>query len=142
MRTRTHRNARMPPRKANDGEFKAPPPPPQLADTWFSVALAEALSDSPLVVEVQVIPKVNTTDEVSRATASVAGWVSLVAFVPAQLSPAPPPVAVQLVALEDFHVSVVDCHAVMVVVTAGQVQTTRTTLEATAGVPAAEHCIQ
>jgi hypothetical protein len=83
------------------------------------------------VVELQVIPKVNTTDPVSRATASVTLWLPLVALVPAQLSSAPPPVAVQLVALDDFHVSVVDCPAVMVVgeaeivaVTTGQVQTT------------------
>jgi hypothetical protein len=65
------RNAKMPARKANDSGFKAPPPPPpELAGAWFSVTLAEALPDNPLVVEAQVIPKVNTT-ELSRATASV-----------------------------------------------------------------------
>ena len=79
----------------------------------------------------QVIPKVRTTDEVSRATASVTIWLPLVAFVPGQLSSAPPPAAVQLVALDDFHVRVVVCPAMMVVgdaeivaVTRGQVQTT------------------
>src|ERR1700728_57613 len=96
------RNTRTPARNANDSGFKAPPPPPELAGggvagAWVSVTLADALSDSPLVVEVQLIPKVNTTDAVSRATASVTVSVPLVAFVPAQLSSAPPPVAVQFV---------------------------------------------
>ena len=55
----------------------------------------------------------------------------LFALVPAQLSSAPPPVAVQPVAFEDAQVRVVDCPAVMVVgdaeivgVTAGHFQTT------------------
>jgi hypothetical protein len=80
---------------------------------------------------VQLIPKVNTIDAVSKLTASVTVWLPLVALVPGQLSSAPPPVAVQLVALADFHVSVVDCPALMVVgdaeiatVTAGQLQIT------------------
>jgi hypothetical protein len=130
----------MPARKANESGFKAPPPPPELVDAglppelaaaWFSVTLADALPDSPLVVELQVIPKISVTDEVSRANGSVTVWLPLVAFVPAQLSSGPPPVAVQLVALDDFHVSVVDFPAVMVVgdadsaaVTVGQLHTT------------------
>jgi hypothetical protein len=66
-------------RKANESGFKAPPPPelvdvgvpPELAAAAFSVTVIDALSDSPLVVELQVIPKVNTTDELVRALASV-----------------------------------------------------------------------
>jgi hypothetical protein len=107
------------------------------------VTLTDAFADSPLVVELQVMPNVNTTDEVSRATASVAVWLPLVALVPAQLSSAPPPVAVQLVALEDFHIRVVDCPAVMVVseaeivaVTGGQFQITEVETF-TEGTPAA-----
>jgi len=125
-------------RNASDSGFKAPPPPPELAGggappaaAWFSVTFTDALSDSPLVVELQVIPNVSTTDEVSRAADSVTVLLPLVALVPAQLSSVPPPVAVQLVALDDFHVSVVDCPAVMVVgdaeivaVTTGQLQAT------------------
>jgi len=65
----------MPARNANDSGFEAPAPPPELVDVaalelaaaWFSVALADALSDSPLVVELQVIPKVNTADEILSA---------------------------------------------------------------------------
>jgi hypothetical protein len=79
------------------------------------------------------MPKVNT-DCASRATASVTLWLPLVAFVPGQPSLGPPPVAVQLVALDEVHVSVVDCPAVMVVgeaeidtVTGGQFQTTERT---------------
>jgi hypothetical protein len=74
----------------------------------LSSTFADARPDSPLVVELQVIPKVSTRDEVARATASVTVWLPLVAFAPAQLSSAPPPVAVQLVALEDVQVKVVD----------------------------------
>jgi hypothetical protein len=77
--------------------------------------LTDDFSDNPPVVELQVIPKVNTTDEVVKAAASVMVWLPLVALVPGQLSSDPPPVAVQLVALDDFHVSVVDCPGVMVV---------------------------
>lgn len=83
------------------------------------------------MVELHVIPKVNTTEEVSRAKGSVTGWPPLVALVPAQLSSGPPPVAVQLVASEDVHVSVVDFPAMIVVgdaeidtVKAGHVHTT------------------
>jgi hypothetical protein len=129
VRGRRRRNARIPTRKAKDSGFKVPPPP-DLVGAGFSVTFADALSDSPLGVELQVMPNVNT-DAASRATASVTIWLPFVAFVPAQLSSAPPPVAVQPVALNDFHVSVVDCPAVIVVadaeivaVTRGQFQTT------------------
>jgi hypothetical protein len=114
----------MPARKATDSQFKAPPPPlelagagspPEVATAWFSVTLTDAFPDCPPLLESQVIPKLNSTDEVSSAAASVTVWLPLVALVPAQLSPAPPPVAVQLVELEDFHISVVDCPTVMVV---------------------------
>jgi hypothetical protein len=93
--------------------------------------LTEAFPERPLVAEVQVILKVNMTDEVSRATASGTDWLPLVALVPVQLSSAPPPAAAQSVALDDFHVTVVDLPAVMVVgeaeietATGGQFQTT------------------
>jgi hypothetical protein len=83
------------------------------------------------MVDSQLIPKVNITDEVSRAKASVTVWLPRVALVPAQLSSGPPPVAVQVVASEDVHVSVVDFPAMIVVgdaaivaVTAGQLTTT------------------
>jgi hypothetical protein len=126
-------NAIMPASKTNDRGFIAPPPPllELGAEELSSVTLADAEADNPLVVELQVIPKVNTTDEVSRATGSVTVWLPLFALVPAQLSSAPPPVAVQPVAFEDAQVRVVDCPAVMVVgdaeivgVTAGHFQTT------------------
>jgi hypothetical protein len=102
------------------------------------------LADSPLTVELQLMAKLNA-DCASRATASVRVWLPLVAFVPGQLSLGPPPVAVQLVALDDVHVSVVVPPAVMVVgeaeidtVTGGQFQTTWVdTL--TAGTPGAVH---
>jgi len=121
-------NAIMPASKTNDRGFIAPPPPllELGAEELSSVTLADAEADNPLV-----IPKVNTTDEVSRATGSVTVWLPLFALVPAQLSSAPPPVAVQPVAFEDAQVRVVDCPAVMVVgdaeivgVTAGHFQTT------------------
>ena len=126
-------NTKMPASKTNDSGLNAPPPPPPElgADELSSVTLADAEADNPLVVELQVIPKVNTTDAVSRATGSVTVWLPLVALVPAQLSSAPPPVAVQPVAFEDVQVRVVDFPAVMVVgnaeivaVTAGHFQTT------------------
>jgi hypothetical protein len=93
--------------------------------------LTDAASDSPLVVELQVIAKVNTTDETSRAKGSIMVSIPLVALVPAQLSSVPPPVAVQVVALADVHVRVVDFPAMIVVgdaeivvVTRGQFHTT------------------
>src|SRR5271163_795385 len=113
----------MPARKANDSQFKAPPPPPELAGVvppevaaaWFSVTLTDAFPDCPAMLESQVIPKLNTMDAVSSAAASITLRLPFVAFVPAQPSSAPPPVAAQLVAFDDFHVSVVDCPTVMVV---------------------------
>jgi hypothetical protein len=114
FRDRMLRNTRMPARIADDSGLRAPPPPPELAGAGFSVTLTDALSENPLVAELQVIPKVNAMDGVSGATGSVTVWLPLVALVPAQLSSAPPPVAIQLVALADFQVSVVDCPALMV----------------------------
>jgi len=65
--------------------------------------------------------------------ASVIAAVPLEAFPPAHASPATPPVAVQLVALVEFHVSVVAWPALMVVgaaerdaVTTGTASTTVT----------------
>jgi hypothetical protein len=130
----------MPARNANESGLKAPPPPPELvgagpppevAGAWFSVTLTDALSDRPLAVELQLIPKVSMTDEVSRAAASVTVSLPLVALEPAQLSSAPPPVAVQPVAFEELHVrvtappAVIDAgEAQIVAVTEGQLTTT------------------
>jgi hypothetical protein len=47
-----------------------PPPPPDPAGAGFSVTLDDALADSPLAVELQLMAKVNA-DCASRATASV-----------------------------------------------------------------------
>jgi hypothetical protein len=95
------------------------------------VTLTDAARDNPLVVEVQVISKVNTTDAVCGANASVTAWLPWIVLAPAQLSAGPPPVAVQLVALDAVQMIVVDCPAAMVLgeaetdkVTGGQLQVT------------------
>jgi hypothetical protein len=112
MRARARRKANRPASNANVAAFKAPPPPPELVcgPTPFcgntpSTTLTDPFADCPVALEMQVIPKVNVMPEVIW-TDSVTVALPLVAFGPAQLSPSPPPVAVQLVALEDFHVSV------------------------------------
>ena len=113
----------MPARQVNDIQFNAPPPPlelavvvspPEVAAAGFSVTLTDAFPDPPVLLELQVITKVKTTDDVSAAV-SVTTSFPLVATLPPQLSRAPPPLAVQLVELYEFHVSVVDCPTVMVV---------------------------
>ena len=118
-------------------------PPPDLDGGLLSVITAVAFADNPLAVESHVMPKVNITDAVAVAKGSVMIWLPLAAFAPAQLSPEPPPVAVQLVALVAAQVNVVDWPAVMVAgdadsvaVTAGQFQTTEVT-GSTAGTPGA-----
>ncbi len=118
-------------------------PPPDLDGGLLSVTTAVAFADSPLAVELQVMPKVNIADAVAVAKGSVMIWLPLAALAPAQLSPEPPPVAVQSVALADAQVKVVDWPADMVVgeaesvaVTAGHVQTTEVT-GSTAGTPGA-----
>jgi hypothetical protein len=67
-----HLNAKMPASKTNDSGLNPPPPPWALgADELSSVTLADAEPDNPLVVELQVIPKVNTADETEGPKASV-----------------------------------------------------------------------
>jgi hypothetical protein len=65
-------NAKMPASKTSDSGFNAPPPPWELAaDELPSVTLADAEADSPLVAELQAIPKVNTADDTEGPKASV-----------------------------------------------------------------------
>jgi len=94
------------------------------------VTFAIGCADFPLAEDVQVRIKLKVS-EVVGTKASVTDALPLVAFVPAQPSLVPPPVAEQVLALVEFQVRVVDCPALMVVgdavrvaATAGHVTTT------------------
>jgi hypothetical protein len=112
------------------------PPPPDLAagggggGGGFSTTLAVACADWPLAADVQVRIKLKVSGA-GGAEVSVTDTLPLVAFVPNQPSLVPPPVAEQLLALAELHVSIVACPALTVVgeavnvaVTVGHVKTT------------------
>jgi hypothetical protein len=135
------------PKSVNIDTKSIAPPPDLEGGGLLSVTLAVACPDKPLPVELHVMPNVSITDAVAVANGSVIVWLPLVALAPAQLSPEPPPVAVQPVALVDVHVSVVDWPAVIVegdadsvAVTVGHVQTI-ITVESASGRPGAVQCI-
>jgi hypothetical protein len=134
------------PKSPNIDNRSMAPPPDLLGAALLSVTTAVACADNPLAVELHVTPKVSFTDAEVVAKGSVMVWLPLADLVPAQLSPEPPPVAVQPVAFVDAQVRVVDWPAVIevgdadsVAVTAGQVQTIDT-VESTAGSPGAVQC--
>jgi len=94
------------------------------------------------VLEVQFSVKVIISEGVEGTKGSVTVAVPLVAFDPGQPSPLPPSEAVQLVALLEDHVNVVDCpevnevgEAVRVAVTGGHVYTTSASTFNAKGIP-------
>jgi len=61
-------------------------PPPDLEEgALSSVTLAEACADSPLAVELHVMPNVSVTEAVAMAKGSGTVWLPLVALAPAPI---------------------------------------------------------
>ena len=84
------------------------PPPPWLGGGGFTVIVADAEFDCPVLDDVQLSVNVTLKGD-ATTTGSVIGALPLViSVVPAQPSPVPPPLAVQPVALVELHDRVVD----------------------------------
>jgi hypothetical protein len=95
-------------KKIRDNQSNDPPPPDFEAGGRLSVTFTDACVDCPLAADVQVRVKVKVS-EVAGSKGSVTDALPLVAFAPGQPSLGPPPVAEQLLALAELHVSLVAC---------------------------------